>query len=229
MQGPEMDTQSQHPDPAGVEPVRGGIDLVQQDEVLARIGQMTRNLHDSLRGLGIDKLIEETVHDIPNVRDRLEYVARMTEKAAQRVLDALDAVQPLQDKIGAGATELSSNWKRTLNAPFSEAESRSLAERTIGYLDDTRGSTDITRQQLLEIMMAQDFQDLTGQVIKKITELAHGLEKQLLQLLIDYAPAEVRREADTGLLNGPQINPDGVANVVASQEQVDDLLDSLGF
>ncbi len=77
--------------------------------------------------------------------------------------------------------------------------------------------------------MAQDFQDLTGQVIKKVTELAQGIEQQLVQLLVDYAPPEIRRDAGSGLLNGPQINPEGNPDVVADQEQVDDLLESLGF
>src|SRR5450830_408499 len=51
-------------------------------EVLSRIGHMTRALHDSLRGLGLDKLIEKAASDIPDARDRLDYVARMSEQAA---------------------------------------------------------------------------------------------------------------------------------------------------
>jgi chemotaxis protein CheZ len=94
-----------------------------------------------------------------------------------------------------------------------------------------------TKALLMDIMMAQDFQDLTGQVIKKITGLAQDLEKQLVQVLIDFSPAIPKKETDASkaditdnalLMNGPQINPDA-ADVVASQEQVDDLLDSLGF
>jgi chemotaxis protein CheZ len=81
----------------------------------------------------------------------------------------------------------------------------------------------------MDIMMAQDFQDLTGQVIKRVTELAHHLEQQLVQMLIDFAPADIKREVTSGLLNGPQINPTGNSDVVANQGQVDDLLDSLGF
>ena len=206
-----------------------GADPSQHDEVLLRVGQMTRSLHDSLRGLGFDKLIEKAAHDIPNARDRLDYVARMTEQAAQRVLNATDAAGPLQDQIDKGAGEIATGWQAVMDAPFSEAQYRAMADRTVDYLDATRSATDITKQQLLEIMMAQDFQDLTGQVIKKITELAHGLEQQLVQLLIDYAPPEVRREVGTGLLNGPQINPTASQDVVADQGQVDDLLESLGF
>ena len=201
----------------------------QHDEVLARVGQMTRSLHDSLRGLGFDKLIEKAAHDIPNARDRLDYVARMTEQAAQRVLNATDEAGPLQDQIDGGAGKIAADWDAVMNAPFSEEQYRAMAGRTIEYLDATRSAATLTKQHLMEIMMAQDFQDLTGQVIKKITELAHGLEQQLVQLLIDYAPPDVRREVGAGLLNGPQINPTASADVVADQGQVDDLLDSLGF
>ncbi|MGZ3159466.1 MAG: protein phosphatase CheZ [Burkholderiaceae bacterium] len=201
----------------------------QQEEVLVRVGQMTRTLHDSLRGLGFDKLIERAAHDIPNARDRLDYVAKMTEQAAQRVLNATDAAGPLQDKIDAGAKDLSRFWQNAVDEPFSEAQYRDLAERTLKYLNDTHLATSATKQHLLDIMMAQDFQDLTGQVIKKITELAHNLEQQLVQVLIDYAPTEIKRDVGTGLLNGPQINPTGNSDVVADQGQVDDLLDSLGF
>jgi chemotaxis protein CheZ len=203
-------------------------DLNQQDEMLARVGQMTRTLHDSLRGLGFDKLIERAAHDIPDARDRLDYVAKMTEQAAQRVLNATEAAGPLQDKIGAHASDLSQKWQAIVDGPFSEHQCRELAAQTLQHLQDTQAATGVTKQHLLDIMMAQDFQDLTGQVIKRITELAHNLEQQLVQLLIDYAPPEVKRDAGAGLLNGPQINPVG-SDVVSDQGQVDDLLDSLGF
>lgn len=200
-----------------------------QDEVLARIGQMTRGLHENLRALGFDKLIEKAAHEMPTARDRLSYVARMTEQAAQRVLNATDAATPLQENIDAGANKLAQAWQSVLQTPFSEERYRAMAESTLTYLGQARSDAGQTKQELLTIMMAQDFQDLTGQVIKKVTELAHGLEQQLVQLLIDYAPPEVRREAGSSLLNGPQINPEGNPDVVADQEQVDDLLDSLGF
>lgn len=212
-----------------------------QEEMLARVGQMTRALHDSLRGLGFDKLLERAAHDIPDARDRLDYVARMTEQAAQRVLNATEAASPLQDGIGAGAASLADGWRAVLAEQGTGAGAghamppacHALAERTIGYLDASRAASDATRRHLLDIMMAQDFQDLTGQVIRRVTELAHGLETQLVQLLLDYSPSDLRREAaggtDHGLLNGPQIRPEGNPDVVADQEQVDDLLDSLGF
>jgi chemotaxis protein CheZ len=204
-------------------------DSTSNDEVLSRIGHMTRSLHESLRGLGLDKLIEKAASDIPDARDRLDYVARLSEDAAKRVLDATDAAGPLQDKIDGTAVSLTRSWQSLLDSSEGTPEWRALAEKTIAALDESRGAVGGTKGHLMDIMMAQDFQDLTGQVIKRITGIAQNLEKQLVQMLVDFAPAEVKREFDNGLLNGPQINPEGKTEVVADQGQVDDLLDSLGF
>ena len=201
-------------------------DPAAQAALLARVGQMTRSLHDSLRGLDFDKLAARAAHDIPDARDRLDYVARMTEQAAQKVLNATEAASPLQERIAGGAKSLAQQWRDVLDG---RNDAAALAGPTLAYLERTVSDSEATRQQLMDIMMAQDFQDLTGQVIRKVTELAHGLEQQLVQLLVDYAPGDVKRETSTGLLNGPQINPNASPDVVADQTQVDDLLESLGF
>jgi chemotaxis protein CheZ len=204
-------------------------DLSSHDEVLSRIGHMTRTLHDSLRGLGLDKLIEKAASDIPDARDRLDYVARLSEQAARKVLDATDAAGPLQDAIDNRAAELALGWNELLNGNGDEADWRALAAKTVANLEQTRSAASATKAHLMDIMMAQDFQDLTGQVIGKVTSIAQSLEKQLVEVLVDFAPAEIKREIDNGLLNGPQIKPEGNTEVVADQGQVDDLLDSLGF
>jgi chemotaxis protein CheZ len=202
----------------------------QNDEILNRVGHVTRILHDSLSGLGLDKLLEQVAQDIPDARDRLAYVARMTEQAAERVLNATDAAIPLQTELGAEAVSLGQRWKSTLEKPSLKSEYNEMANETLVFLSLTEKNTAETKALLMDIMMAQDFQDLTGQVIKKITGLAQDLERQLVQLLIDFSPTTTKKEVDstTMLMNGPQIDP-AAADVVASQEQVDDLLDSLGF
>lgn len=205
------------------------LDLEQSryEELLSRVGQLTRSLHESLRELGLDKEIERLAKDdITNTRDRLMYVAKMTEQAAQRVLNATDAASPLQDDLEQGAAGLMDEWQAALTSGTTPSD---LGQRTLAFLEMTRDSASDTKKHLLDIMMAQDFQDLTGQVITKVTKLGHTLESQLVQLLIDHAPVEGRRDSGNGLLNGPQVNPQGKTDVVADQEQVDDLLDSLGF
>jgi chemotaxis protein CheZ len=202
---------------------------VHHEEMLARVGHMTRVLHDSLRGLGIDKLLERAAEDIPDARDRLDYVARMSEKAAQRVLNATDVAIPLQESLDSGAKKIGNDLRALMAQAATAEQYQAQAKATLAYLEQVSSHSADTKSHLMDIMMAQDFQDLTGQVIKRVTELAHNLEQQLVQLLIDYAPGEIKREVADGLLNGPQINPEGKSDVVADQSQVDDLLDSLGF
>lgn len=206
------------------------VDMTEHDEFMSRIGHMTRALHESLRGLGLDKLIEKAATDIPDARDRLDYVARLSEQAAQKVLNATDAAGPLQDKIESSAATLESSWQAMLDSPAaSEADWRALAAQTIAAMQQSRAGAVQSKAHLMDIMMAQDFQDLTGQVITKVTTIAQNLEQQLVQMLVDFAPAEIKRDFGNGLLNGPQINPTGNSDVVSNQGQVDDLLDSLGF
>jgi chemotaxis protein CheZ len=210
--------------------VEQSADLTSHDEVLSRIGHMTRALHESLRGLGLDKLIEKAASDIPDARNRLDYVARLSEKAAQNVLNATDAAWPLQETVDQSAADLRTAWQGLLDADTAaDAPWRALALRTVSELDASRVAVSGTKAHLMDIMMAQDFQDLTGQVISKVAAITQTLEQQLVQMLVDFAPEEVRRELDDGLLNGPQINTEGRADLVADQGQVDDLLDSLGF
>ena len=211
-----------------------GVDGLGHEEVLSRVGHMTRTLHDSLRGLGLDKLVEKAASDIPDARDRLDYVARLSEQAAKRVLDATDAAGPLQDAVESRSADIRTSWQALLDkdgaGEAAKAEDwRALAERTMATMAENERAATATRAELMNIMLAQDFQDLTGQVIGKITSIAQDLEKQLVQVLIDFAPDEIKRELDNGLLNGPQIRPENNLEVVANQGQVDDLLDSLGF
>lgn len=199
-------------------------------EMLHRIGQMTRGLHESLRELGIDQMVEKAAQGIPDARDRLNYVATLTEQAADRVLNATDIANPLQDSITSQAAELEARWKEVMKIPSLKSDYNEAAEATLVFLKQATENSNGTKAQLMEIMMAQDFQDLTGQVIKKITELAHTIEKELIRTLVDFAPNKpVAAPENTGLLNGPQIKPETTKNVVANQAQVDDLLDSLGF
>ncbi|RTR04437.1 protein phosphatase CheZ [Halomonas nitroreducens] len=214
------------------------------DELVQRIGHLTRMLRDSMRELGLDKEIERAADAIPDARDRLSYVATMTEQAAERALNAIDRAQPLQDDLNQRAVALDARWAEWFAEPKELDEARELVQDTRSYLAEVPEATQATNKELLEIMMAQDFQDLTGQVIKKMMDVIREIEHQLVQVLIDSVPqgearedmqrrADGQRENDArrredGLLNGPQVKPEA-DDVVADQDQVDDLLDQLGF
>jgi len=202
-------------------------DHLMHAEMLARVGQITRSLHENLRTLGYDRVIEKLASEIPDVQDRLNYVAQMTEQAAQRVLNATDVASPLQDKIIVDTATLLQEWDAVLATQSQYSAYHDLAEKTQDYLVSTRDHAQVTRQQLFEIMMAQDFQDLTGQVVKRIAQLIRDIEQQLVQFLLDYSPEAF--ETNSSLLNEPQVKTEGRTDIVTSQEQVDNLLDSLGF
>jgi chemotaxis protein CheZ len=201
----------------------------QQEEMISRIGHMTRTLHDSLSALGYDKVLEQVAQEIPDARDRLNYVARMTEQAAERVLNATDQATPLQSEMADRAHALQESWKAVMAKSSLKSEYDLVVHETLDYLSLADKNTTATKSLLMDIMMAQDFQDLTGQVIKKITTLVQELEGQLVQVLVDFSPGAKKEESSDSLLNGPQIDPHNKVDVVSNQEQVDDLLDSLGF
>jgi chemotaxis protein CheZ len=204
-------------------------DATVQEAVFNRIGHLARNLHDSLRELGYDKSLEETARQIPDARERLNYIAQMTEQAASKVLNACDIAKPAQDELAAVIKVLGARWDRMFANQLSVDEFKQLAADTRGYFAAAPAKIAITNAQLTEIMLAQDFQDLTGQVIKRVADMVQNFEAQLLQVLIDSMPEEKRAAAPEGLMNGPVISAAGRSDVVTSQAQVDDLLESLGF
>ena len=200
------------------------------EQVVVQIGHLTRKLHDTLHQLGFDKVLQDATKAMPDTRDRLAYVATMTEQAAVRALTAIETAKPIQDRLRAEASALSLDWDRVFSRELGIGEFKGLAERTRGFLAGVPVQAEATNAQLMDIMMAQDFQDLTGQVIKKITEMARDMEGQLLQLLLENSPPERREAAQSlGLLNGPVIDGKASCDVVTNQSQVDDLLESLGF
>ncbi len=197
--------------------------------VMGRVGQLTRMLHDAMRELGYDRLLEKAAAEMPDTRDRLDYVVKVTEQAAVRAFNAIESAQPIQERMGSESERLSEHWQKLFDKQLSLEEFKVLVASTREFLADVPTQTRATNAQLMEIMMAQDFQDLTGQVIKKVTALAHSMEQQLVLLLVDLVPAELRSELDCGLLNGPVVKATAGASVVTSQDQVDDLLATLGF
>jgi chemotaxis protein CheZ len=181
-----------------------------------------------MRELGLDQAIKDAAYAIPDARDRLHYVARMTEQAANRVLSLAEQTQPLQESMQREAAELDERWQAWFDAPVELDQARGLVDDTRALLKEIPQRAQASQNNLMDIIMAQDFQDLTGQVIMKMLGVVSAIETELVQVLVDSVPQE-RREEASSLLNGPEVNPEGKVEVVTSQDQVDDLLASLGF
>jgi len=196
-----------------------------------RLGGIVRLLHDSLRELGYDKALTEASTQIVDAQDRLEYVASLTEQAANKVLNTLDDGMPAQDVLSKKSREMEERWGALFAGKLSLDEFKVLAGDSRAFAAAVSEATEAEKARLLEIMMAQDFQDITGQLIKKVVIITKTVESELAQLLRDNAPADKREkmaqkevQKDVQLMTGPS-----VPTVALSQDSVDDLLADLGF
>jgi len=214
-------------------PTSGSSGDLSQD-VHQRIGMLTRQLHDSLRGLGLTDKVKVWAGEIPDARSRLTYIARLTGEAAEKVLNNVDQAKAHHDHIAAET--------RRIGALIVKDPVAAVAKgHVMNFITDVEQATQEIDKNLTDIMMAQDFHDLTGQVIAKVVTLAASIEEQLVQLLIVTAPAETAAKPvietaatsfvihDHPILEGPVVNPEGNPDVVTGQSEVDDLLASLGF
>ncbi|MGK5014103.1 MULTISPECIES: protein phosphatase CheZ [unclassified Janthinobacterium] len=216
--------------PAAATGVPGeAADPVDQSDkpMFERLGGIVRLLHDSLRELGYDKALTEASSQIVDAQDRLEYVATLTEQAANKVLNTLDEGMPAQDVLSKKAKDMDSRWTALFDGKLSLEEFKALAGDSRQFAQAVAEATEAEKARLLEIMMAQDFQDITGQLIKKVVNITKTVEHELAQLLRDNAPAEVREklaQKPVPLMQGPS-----VPSVALDQDNVDDLLADLGF
>lgn len=199
-------------------------------DLFLRIGQLTRLLRNSMANLGLEQAIMEVADAFPNTRDRLNYVVGKTSQAADRALTSVEAARPLQDALCDNAASLTHRWDAWFDEPQPLDDARELVKDTRAYLMMVPEMTQQTNRQLTEIMMAQDFQDLTGQVLQSLMQVIETVEKELINVLVEnMGERESSQEhSEANLKNGPQINATA-EGIAASQEQVDDLLESLGF
>lgn len=192
-----------------------------------RLGGIVRLLHDSLRELGYDRSLSDVASQITDAQGRLEYVATLTEQAANKVLNAIDVGMPEQDALSKSAKDMDTRWTQLFEGKLSVDEFKALANDSRQFNAKVVEVTEAEKARLLEIMMAQDFQDITGQLIKKIVAITHKAETELAQLLRDNAPPEVKAAVEhkpVELMNGPS-----APTIAMVQDDVDSLLADLGF
>jgi chemotaxis protein CheZ len=198
-------------------------------DVYQRLGKLARELHNALRELGYEKCVEDAVKALPDTRERLAYIASLTGKAAERVLAGVERCKSAQEAMRTDSAALGARWEKLFEGGLALDEFKALAADTRAHFAGYPGRAAATDRELTEIMLAQDFHDLTGQVIQRIVGVAQSLEEQLVRLLLDASPPERRGELKDGWLSGPVVSAAGRTDVVTSQGQVDELLESLGF
>lgn len=191
-------------------------------EVFQQLGALTRQLHDTLQQLGVMPQLQAAASGLPDARSRLSYIASKTAAAAEKVLNSVDRAKAEHAAI-AGQT-------RMLAAALVADPVKAVASGAVfNFVADVESRTRSIDAHLTDIMLAQDFHDLTGQVVAKVVTLANDLEDNLIKLLVQVVPPEQRDKVAPSVLQGPVVKPEGRSDVVANQGEVDDLLASLGF
>lgn len=197
------------------------------------VGQLTRQLHDSLASFALDdQLTDLTDKEIPDAKERLNYVIEMTDEAANKTLNAIDEVLPVTADMKKKSEELSAKWQKFMSRELSLDEFKKMSGEITSFLDDSCKNTAFVHEKANEIVLAQGFQDLTGQIIKKVIGLVQNVENSLVDLVRIAGPQEpgvTEKAGKKGKLEGPAVPGVVVEGSVNSQDEVDDLLSSLGF
>lgn len=204
--------------------------------LFAEIGKLTRQLHDSLSNFQLDSRLNDlATADIPDAKERLNYVITCTEEAANKTMDAVEAIFPVVDNIQGKIQAVNPLWAKLMNNKLDLTEFKSLCIDIDSLLSTTSDETEQMRALMTDVLMAQDFQDLTGQVIRKVIDLVREVEDSLINMLtvfgINTSKTNVNYVPKVGenLVEGPIINAAEREDVVENQDDVDDLLSSLGF
>lgn len=191
-------------------------------EVFQQLGSITRLLHDTMQQLGVMPKLQTAADGLPDARSRLTYIANKTADAANKVLNSVDQAK-------ADHAHITDMTRQLANSLVADPVRAVASGAVMNFVQDVEKTTARIDGHLTDIMMAQDFHDLTGQVVAKVVTLANELEDSLVKLLVQVVPPDQREKVDATMLQGPVVDASGRTDVVTNQGEVDDLLASLGF
>jgi chemotaxis protein CheZ len=205
-----------------------------QRELFEEVGKLTRQLHSALMDFQVDnRLVELANTEIPDAKERLNYVIEMTEQAANKTMDAVEECIPLADSIIINIHSVSPKWEKLMRRDIALDEFKSLCHDVQSLMSHSQHDSNRLRELLNEVLMAQDFQDLTGQMIRRVIDLVREVENNLVSMLTVFGDTATEStpvaEKNKIEAEGPIMNAELREDVVTDQDEVDDLLSSLGF
>jgi chemotaxis protein CheZ len=226
-------TALEHGDDESVDRLLDEIGRVRETLMFQEVGKLTRQLHDTLANFVLDERIADlTENEIPDAKERLNYVIAMTEQAANTTLNAVESILPYAESLREQSNELGIQWQRFRQREMPYEEFKSLTRDLSQYFDTSAGQLQTIQQSLTEVLMAQGFQDLTGQIIRRVITLVQDLEHSLVDLIRisgrRFKPSDGSAPQAVSQPLGPAV-PGVDKNVVQTQDDVDSLLSSLGF
>ncbi len=221
-------------DEQGAQESLEALSAIRESQLFQELGKLTRELHNTLANFQIDTKITTLAEtDIPDAKERLNYVITMTEQAADKTLGAVEELQPLSDELQTRMAKLHADWGRFRSRDMAVEEFRELSRELDQFFDWMGETMPQFNSKLTDIMMAQDFQDLTGQIIRRVITLVQDVESGLVDL-IRISGQKLKAQPEKKEVNpieatGPSIEGIDQGNIVKGQDEVDDLLSSLGF
>jgi len=223
-------------DSASVDQILEQMTAAGESELFQELGKLTRELHDSLAGFQLDSRISDLAeNDIPDAKERLNYVVTMTEQAAHRTLTAVEESLPVTESLESQLSTLSDSWQAFRKKEMSSDDFRSLCLDLDAFFEQAGGQMKTIHSNLSDVLMAQDYQDITGQIIRRVIGLVQEVEGNLVGLVRITgqkfsATVEKKEEEDDKIKAvGPAVPGVDTSDVVSNQDDVDDLLSSLGF
>lgn len=205
-----------------------------QRELFDEVGKLTRQLHSALMDFQVDnRLVELANNEIPDAKERLSYVIDMTEQAANKTMDAVEECLPLANALTANIQQVMPSWDKLMRREIALSDFKALCHNVQHLMSRSELDSNRLRELLNQILMAQDFQDLTGQMIRRVIDLVMEVESNLVSMLTVFGEQPVIESQITQKNNieaeGPIMNAELRQDVVTGQDEVDDLLSSLGF
>ncbi len=218
--------------------------------IFKTVGKLTRGLHSAIVNFHVDGDLHGEAprvdgSEIQDASNRLNYVIELTQKAADKTMDMVEESAPIATNLGQEASSLRDEWHRLKRREMSADEFRQLYIRMDDFFGQMGAGVEQLNKNLQGIILEQGFQDLTGQVLKRVMILINDVETDFVSLVriagqveeITGLPLDADKEGnavgkkETAAVKaeGPQIHADVREDVVSGQDEVDDLLSSLGF
>lgn len=202
----------------------------QESMLFQEVGKLTRQLHDSLSIFALDERFPDLAEKkIPNARERLNFVIEKTEESAHRTLNAVEEALPIAKELEENGSSMRDDWAKFTRREMNVEEFRQMSKRIESFLKAVEDDAKDLNKGLSDVMMAQDFQDITGQIIRQVIELVQELEESLVSVIKKTGTTSKAMNEKDLVAEGPQVNQEENPDVMSGQDEVDDLLSSLGF
>ena len=220
-------------DEARIHELVGELTTLRESALYQELGKLTRDIHDSINAFGNDERIAELAKEtIPDAKERLNFIVTKTDEAAHKTMEGAEATMLSMDGFSDKARALQARWGKFRNRELSKEEFITLNDDINAFLTSFGDGAQDINSKMTDIMLAQDYQDITGQMIKQVVAMVQEIEEKLVRLVTISGAwtTEVVVEASSGeVAEGPQLPTADKSKVATSQDDVDDLLASLGF